>query len=371
MTEITYTRDGDYFIPDIVLKKKEYKPLGKYGKIRKDYLKNHRPALWNRFILRDTLSDHLREIDSETHFGGIMCFDIDENELNPHLFDFQRFCVKRALKRGKYALFESCGLGKEQPYSEPVLTPEGYVNMRDLRVGDYVVARNGKKTKVLNIYEQGEKDVYKVTFSDGTYTRCGLEHLWTVKTLSGGTRAKVYLAKLLLDAPDVLLMDEPTNFLDIEHIEWLAKFLNGFDKAFVVISHDESFIRSIARGVWSLDNKTMTYYNMSYDLYLKERAIREDNYRKSYENQQKFIKKTEQFIQKNIVRATTTKQAQSRRKMLERLEKLEKPKNHEPMHLKFPFSKELGQEVLKLSDLTIGYKDKVVLENININIDLW
>jgi ATPase subunit of ABC transporter with duplicated ATPase domains len=186
----------------------------------------------------------------------------------------------------------------------------------------------------------------------------------SLKTLSGGTRAKVYLAKLLLDAPDVLLMDEPTNFLDVEHIEWLAKFLNGFDKAFVVISHDEAFIRSIAKGVWSLDNKNMTYYNMNYDLYLKERAIREDNYRKSYENQQKFIKKTEQLIQKNIVRATTTKQAQSRRKMLERLEKLEKPKNHEPMHLKFPFSKELGQEVLKLNNLTIGYKDKVVLEEL-------
>ena len=65
MTEITYTRNGDYFIPDIVLKKKEYKSLGKYGRMRKDYLKNHRPALWNRFLLRDTLDDHLHEIDFE------------------------------------------------------------------------------------------------------------------------------------------------------------------------------------------------------------------------------------------------------------------------------------------------------------------
>ncbi len=65
MTEITYTRNGDYFIPDIVLKKKEYKSLGKYGRMRKDYLKNHRPALWNRFLLRDTLDDHLHEIDSK------------------------------------------------------------------------------------------------------------------------------------------------------------------------------------------------------------------------------------------------------------------------------------------------------------------
>ena len=65
MTEITYTRNGDYFIPDIVLKKKEYKPLGKYGRMRKDYLKNHRPALWNRYLLRDTLDEHLHEIDIE------------------------------------------------------------------------------------------------------------------------------------------------------------------------------------------------------------------------------------------------------------------------------------------------------------------
>ena len=65
MTEITYTRNGDYFIPDIVLKEKEHKPLGKYGRMRKDYLKNHRPALWNRYLLKDTLDDHLHEIDSE------------------------------------------------------------------------------------------------------------------------------------------------------------------------------------------------------------------------------------------------------------------------------------------------------------------
>jgi ATPase subunit of ABC transporter with duplicated ATPase domains len=185
-----------------------------------------------------------------------------------------------------------------------------------------------------------------------------------LNTLSGGTRAKVYLAKLLLDAPDVILMDEPTNFLDIAHIEWLTKYLNSFEKAFLVISHDENFIRNIARGVWCLDNKNLVHYNMGYDLYLKERMIRDDNYRKAYENQQKFIKNTEQFIQKNIVRASTTKQAQSRRKMLERLERLEKPKNHEPMHLTFPFSKELGQEVLKLKNLTIGYSNKVVLEDL-------
>ena len=182
--------------------------------------------------------------------------------------------------------------------------------------------------------------------------------------LSGGQRAKVYLAKLLLEAPDVLLMDEPTNFLDVAHIEWLANYLNDFKKAFVVISHDEGFLRQIGKVVYSLDNKVMTRYNMPYDKFLKEKELRDDQYQKAYENQQAFIKKTQDFINKNIVRATTTKRAQSRRKMLEKISVLEKPKNHEPMRIKFPFSKGLGQEVLKLDKLTVGYGDKVVLSDL-------
>jgi len=185
-----------------------------------------------------------------------------------------------------------------------------------------------------------------------------------LSTLSGGQRAKVYLAKLLLEAPDVLLMDEPTNFLDESHIIWLASYLKSFKKQFVVISHDEAFLREIGEVVYNLSNKTLVRYNMPYDRFLIEREIREDNYKKAYQNQQAFIKKTEDFIKRNIVRATTTKRAQSRRKMLERIQVLEKPKNHEPMHLKFPFSKGLGQEVLKLNNLSVGYKDKVVLSNL-------
>lgn len=183
--------------------------------------------------------------------------------------------------------------------------------------------------------------------------------------LSGGQRAKVYLAKLLLEAPDVLLMDEPTNFLDTAHIEWLAKYLKEFDKAFVVISHDEEFLRAIGEVVYCLSNKEMVRYKMNYDLFLKEKELRDAQYSSAFENQQRFIKKTQEFIQKNIVRATTSKQAKSRRKMLEKIKVLEKPKNHEPIHLKFPYSKDLGTEVLKLKSLTVGYQDKVVLNDIN------
>jgi ATPase subunit of ABC transporter with duplicated ATPase domains len=183
--------------------------------------------------------------------------------------------------------------------------------------------------------------------------------------LSGGQRAKVYLAKLLLDAPDVLLMDEPTNFLDKEHIEWLARYLNDFKKAFVVISHDEEFLNNIGMVVYNLSNKILTRYNMPYKKYLEEKKLRDEKYLSEYNNQQAFIKRTEDFIKKNIVRATTTKRAQSRRKMLEKLQVLEKPKNHEPMHLKFPFSKALGQDVLTFKNLAVGYENKVVLSNLD------
>lgn len=126
-------------------------------------------------------------------------FDVEDSDLNPLLFPFQKYCVKRALKVGRFAMFEDCGLGKEQPYSEPVLTPTGFVEMGSLKVGDYVISANGNKTKITNIYEQGVKDVYKVSFSDGTYTRCGLNHLWNVRTLNDCSRNNDYRAMELKD----------------------------------------------------------------------------------------------------------------------------------------------------------------------------
>lgn len=217
--------------------------------------------------------------------------------------------------------------------------------------------------------ELEEKKFYQMNSTLGNMinglgiTSYGMDTL--LEHLSGGQRAKVYLAKLLLDAPDVLLMDEPTNFLDVAHIEWLAKYLKDLDKAFVVISHDEEFLRQIGNVVYSLSNKEMIRYKMNYDMYLKEKEIRDEQYKSAFENQQRFIKKTQDFIQKNIVRATTSKQAKSRRKMLEKVKVLEKPVHHEPMHLHFPFSKGLGAEVLKLTHLTVGYGDKVVLADLN------
>ena len=185
--------------------------------------------------------------------------------------------------------------------------------------------------------------------------------------LSGGMRAKIILGKLLLEEADVLLLDEPTNFLDVRHIEWLSKFLINYPKAFIVVSHHEEFLSQIANTVFALEGKTISRYKGDYAFYLKERELRVLQLEKAYVNQQKFIQKTEDFIQKNIVRATTTKRAQSRRKMLNKIERIQKPQSSKTYHFQFPLSSQTGKDVLITTDLEIGY-DQSLLEPLNLQI---
>ncbi len=173
--------------------------------------------------------------------------------------------------------------------------------------------------------------------------------------ISGGEKAKVYLAKLLLEKPDVLLMDEPTNFLDKYHIEWLENYLNAFKGTFLIISHDDAFLKSISKVVYALENKNIVKYKGDYSYYLSERNSRHERADKEYERQKEFIKKTKMFIEKNLTRASTTKRAQSRRKMLEKLSVIEKPKEEYKIHIRFPYSKDLGQQALVLDELVVGY----------------
>lgn len=176
-----------------------------------------------------------------------------------------------------------------------------------------------------------------------------------IKHLSGGMRAKIILGKLLLEDADVLLLDEPTNFLDVKHIEWLAKFLNNYQKAFIVVSHHEGFIESIAKTVFALENGKIARYKGDFAYYLKERELRQLQHQKAFKSQQKFIKNTEEFIQKNITRASTTKRAQSRRKMLAKVKKISAPKKDRTYQFHFPFGKTTGKDVLKINQLEIGY----------------
>lgn len=182
----------------------------------------------------------------------------------------------------------------------------------------------------------------------------------TIKTLSSGMRSKVILAKLLLEKADILLLDEPTNFLDVEHIEWLSSFLNQYEKSFIVVSHDADFLRKITRTVFAIEAGEIIRYKGTYDNYLQQRAIRRQNQEKAFENQQAFIKKTEEFIQKNIHRAKTSTRAKSRRKMLNRINRVQKPNKDATYKFNFPMSRPSGEDVLDITNLDIGYESPLV-----------
>ncbi len=177
---------------------------------------------------------------------------------------------------------------------------------------------------------------------------------------SGGMRAKVMLAKLLLEEHDVLLLDEPTNFLDAEHVAWLSKFLQSYSKTFVVISHDQAFLAEIATVVWALERRQIERYKGSFETYLATAQLRQEQHQKAFVTQQKFIKKTEAFIAKNIARATTTKRAQSRRKMLAKTQRIAPPLKTRTYVFAFPFSTPTGRDVLKVKHLEIGYHEPLV-----------
>ncbi|MCK9235066.1 MAG: ABC-F family ATP-binding cassette domain-containing protein [Acholeplasmataceae bacterium] len=180
------------------------------------------------------------------------------------------------------------------------------------------------------------------------------------KYLSGGMRAKIILGKLLLEEADVLLLDEPTNFLDVKHIEWLIKFLNQYEKAFIVVSHHEEFLSSIAQTVFAIEGQKIERYKGDFNFYLKERELRHRQQTQAFVNQQKLIEKTEAFIQKNIVRASTTKRAQSRRKMLKKIERIRPPQQSRVYHFRFPFSKTTGKDVFHSKALEIGYDEPLI-----------
>ncbi|MFC7063236.1 ABC-F family ATP-binding cassette domain-containing protein [Halobacillus seohaensis] len=178
-----------------------------------------------------------------------------------------------------------------------------------------------------------------------------------ISSLSGGQKTRLALGKLLLTKPDVLILDEPTNHLDIDTLSWLEGYLSGYQGAVVIVSHDRYFLDKIVNTVYEIAHQGSKKYTGNYSDYLKQKEIDYELELKHYEKQQSEIKQMEEFVQKNIVRATTSKRAQSRRKQLEKMDKLDKPKT-EQQSAKFSFQieKKSGNDVLKLRDLAFQYQ---------------
>lgn len=189
----------------------------------------------------------------------------------------------------------------------------------------------------------------------------------SLKEMSGGQRAKVILAKLLLEKPDVLLLDEPTNFLDQEHISWLAEYLSGLDNAYMVISHDDTFLEKITSHICDIDNQKIAKYYGTYSAFCRKKIMLREDYIRQYVNQQKEIEKTEAFIRKNIA-GIKSKMARGRRKQLERMDRMEALSQKEirpAFHIKeLPVT---NTEHLLVKHLSVGYQYPI-LSNLNFTV---
>ncbi|KZE80047.1 heme ABC transporter ATP-binding protein [Paenibacillus elgii] len=194
----------------------------------------------------------------------------------------------------------------------------------------------------------------------------GLER--DVAQLSGGQRTKVLLAKLLLEQPTVLLLDEPTNYLDVEHIDWLTDYLQNYPYAFMLISHDTEFMNKVVNVIYHLEFAKLTRYTANYEKFLQMADINKQQHIDAYEKQQEFIKKQEDFIQRNKARYSTSGRAKSRQKQLDRIDRIDRPEEAVKPTFVFKESRASGRIVFEGKDLEIGYSH-ALLPKMNVTIE--
>jgi ATP-binding cassette, subfamily F, member 3 len=190
-----------------------------------------------------------------------------------------------------------------------------------------------------------------------------------IATLSGGQKTRLALGKLLLTKPDILILDEPTNHLDIETLSWLEQYLQTYDGAILIVSHDRYFLDKVVKQVYEMSRKQIQKFLGNYSSYLDQKAEQYEREMKLFEKQQDEIAKLEDFVQKNLARASTTKRAQSRRKKLEKIERLDRPKGDEKSAtFSFEIERQSGNEVLHLDNLHIGYQGEAVSKNLSFRL---
>ncbi|MEK4026507.1 ABC-F family ATP-binding cassette domain-containing protein [Sporosarcina sp. FSL W7-1283] len=190
-----------------------------------------------------------------------------------------------------------------------------------------------------------------------------------VDLLSGGQKTRLALARMLLSKPDLLILDEPTNHLDIETLNWLERYLSAYEGAILIVSHDRYFLDKVVTTVYEVSRRKVTKYSGNYSTYLDEKAKNYERDQKLFEQEQDERAKLEEFIQKNIARASTSKMAKSRRKQLERREWMDSPEGDEKSaNFSFSLDRPSGNDVLSLDDVKIGYGSQPVSEHISVRV---
>ena len=197
------------------------------------------------------------------------------------------------------------------------------------------------------------------------------ESMWQTKIaeLSGGQNTRLALAKMLLEKPNLLVLDEPTNHLDIETIAWLENYLVNYSGALIIVSHDRYFLDKVATVTLDLTKHSLDRYVGNYSRFVELKEQKLATEAKNYEKQQKEIAALEDFVNRNLVRASTTKRAQSRRKQLEKMERLDKPEaGKKSANMTFQSEKTSGNVVLTVENAAIGYDGEILSEPINLDL---
>ena len=184
-----------------------------------------------------------------------------------------------------------------------------------------------------------------------------------VGVLSGGELTRLRLAKLLLEKPDVLILDEPTNHLDFATMEWLENYLKSYSGAVLVVSHDRYFLDHICTKIWEVSFQTMTTYKGNFSAYLPQKEAADALRQKQHDADVALAEKLQDYVDRNLVRASTTKMAQSRRKQLEKLEITEAPKDEtNQLKFRFEYDVEPWNELVLMKNLTIRIGERTLLE---------
>ncbi len=289
-----------------------------------------------------------------------------------------QFTINKGLKVGYIA--QENGLGEDKTIWDEMLTVFNNLIKKNKRITKMQeqIAEHPEDEDLLKRYDQLAYDfeqeggfTYQAEIKSILNGFNFKENTWqkVIRTLSGGEKTRLAFVKLLLQKPPVLLLDEPTNYLDLDTLDWLEAFLKNYQGAIITVSHDQYFLDHLANQIFELNFGKLTTFKGNYSQYVKERELMNNQQEAAYEKQQEKIKKEEEFIQKNLVRASTTKRAQSRRKALDKMERIKPPKHKQKVRINFTSDRPSGKEVLIAKDLTIGYPDKTMVSDIDFQVN--